>query len=114
MKKRYLIPLTTIACFLVMTIAAYQLGINRESVAKASYTLEQFRYLLAALRLTAIALLWYFWEPLCDRLYHSAITHYQQKRQTLSALRHRVALCFVAIELLLAQNLLGKWLGMIV
>lgn len=113
--KRFILSLLIpILCFFAATFFAYLLGANADTLSKAGDTLDHWRYLLMTARLTIIFLVWFCWDDINKRLYPDTIKLYPKKRQLFAAMRHHVLFGFLAIEILLAQNLLGYLLGAIV
>ena len=101
-------------CLLLTTFVAYLMGINSDTVAKTSDFLDQSRYLLLTARVAFIFAIWVYWEPISNKIYSQTIVNYRQKREVIKTFRHRFLIFFLAIELLLAQNLLGYLLGKLV
>jgi hypothetical protein len=101
-------------CFFLVTFLAYLLGANADTITTASNTIDSWRYLLMAVRVAIIFIAWTYWNAINEQLYPSTLAHHINKRDVFLTLRHKFLMGFLAIELLLAQNLLGYLLGMIV
>ncbi len=103
----------SLAAFLALTCLAYRLGINAEGIHRAADTLDALRYLLMAARLTLIGAVWYWWQPLVNWLYPPSIPAWEEKRALAYRQRNKFALFFIAVEILLVQNLLGNLMGVL-
>lgn len=95
-----------VAVLLLIAIGATLLLPNLDAVASARAGLDRYSVLLMSVRLMVIGWLWFFWMPLMQWLYKSSApkaSAYMQSR------RNYFALVFIAVELLLIQNVVG-WL----
>ena len=93
-----------IAVLLLVVLAATLLLPNLDAVASARAGLDRYSMLLMVVRLSVIGLLWLYWVPLMSWLYRNSAPKaldYIQSR------RNYFAIAFLAIELLLIQNVLG-------
>ena len=99
------IALFIVASILVVLLASMILP-NHDSIAAAREGLSRYSLVLMSIRLSAIGLLWLYWHPLMRWLYKDrapkALVHMQSRR-------NYFVLVFVAVELLLIQNIVG-WL----
>ncbi|MCP5410121.1 MAG: hypothetical protein H6963_12610 [Chromatiaceae bacterium] len=78
------------------------------SVSKISDRIEQIKPMASGIRLVLIGLLGVFW-PRLVHLAHSLGRIDQEKRESLLALRWRVVGWLLVIELMLGQNLFGRF-----
>lgn len=98
------------AVLLLIAIGATLLLPNLDAVASARAGLDRYSVLLMSVRLMVIGLLWFFWMPLMQWLYKSSALKalvYMRSR------RNYFALVFIAVELLLIQNVVGWLWGLI-
>ena len=78
---------------------------NYEGIENARRTLDRVSIWLMAIRLIAMAVVWYFWDDLVDWFYKDGGN---DAARYLKARRTNVVLLFVVIELLLVQNVIGE------
>lgn len=99
---KYLV-LFAAACLLVILVASVILP-NQDSIAAAREGLARYGLLLMCIRLALIGLLWLYWNPLLKWFYKDrapkALAHLRSRR-------NYFAVVFLAVELLLIQNILG-------
>ena len=98
--------LAFIVVLLLVALAATLLLPNLDAVASARAGLDRYSMFLMLVRLAVIGVLWLCWVPLMNWLYRNSAPKalaYMQSR------RNNFAIVFLAIELLLIQNVLG-WL----
>lgn len=93
-----------IAVLLSVVLSAALLLPNLDALASARAGFDRYSVLLMVVRLSVIGLLWFYWVPLMNWLYRNSAPkalEYMQSR------RNYFAIVFLAIELLLIQNVLG-------
>ena len=93
-----------IAVLLLVVLSAALLLPNLDALASARAGFDRYSVLLMVVRLSVIGLLWFYWVPLMNWLYRNSAPkalEYMQSR------RNYFAIVFLAIELLLIQNVLG-------
>lgn len=77
---------------------------NADVLIGAQLALADYAVGLMILRLTLIILIWMYWARFCECLYHDRPVPREYLRQR----RHFFLGVFLAIELLLIQNVLGR------
>ena len=109
MCRRGLLGFSILAIVLTMGVGLllWQ-AVELSSVSKVSDQIEQFKPMASGIRLALIGLLGVFW-PRLVHLAHSLGRIDQEKRESLLSLRWRVVGWLLVIELMLGQNLFGRF-----
>ena len=111
MRRRALLGFSALAVVLSMGVGLLLWQtVELSSVSKVSDQVEQFKPFASGIRLALIGLLAVFW-PRLVYLAHSLGRIDQEQRDSLLTLRWRVMGWLLVIELLLGQNLFGRFLA---
>ena len=112
-RRRWFLGLSLLALALVMTVGAllWQ-AVELTSLAAVSRTIDDFKPIAGVVRLTLIGLLALFWPRLVTFAARTRNADGQTKAHWL-ALRWRVTGWLLVIELVLGQDLLGRFLAAI-
>ena len=97
-----------VLCLLVLVLVLRVLLPNESVLGSAANTLERYRYWLMAARLAAIGLIWWYWDRVLELYFGDrapASLAYLKSR------RHFYAGVLIVIELVIAQNVIGRILG---
>ena len=109
LRRRALLGFSALAVVLSMGVGLLLWQtVELSSVSKVSDQVEQFKPFASGIRLALIGLLAVFW-PRLVYLAHSLGRIDQEKRESLLSLRWRVVGWLLVIELMLGQNLFGRF-----
>ena len=109
MRRRGLLGFSILAIILTMGVGLFLWQATElSSVSKISDQIDRFKPLAGGIRLTLIGLMALLW-PRLVHLVHSLGRIDQEQRERLLILRWRVVGWLLVIELLLGQNLFGRF-----
>jgi len=112
--KLAIVLFVAVFLFFFATVAAYLLGVNADSLVSAKNSIEKIHVVLTLLRLCVVGGVWYFWESICRKVFNDSVIDDERKREVLLGQRNTLLWGFLAIELLVVQDVLGYLIGVLV
>lgn len=91
-----------------LVLIAWLLLPNTDALLGVQATLSSYALILMMVRLSVFAVIWWFWNELCEWVYRDRSA---EAMQYMKGRRHFFLALFVAIELLLIQNVVGRFWG---